>query len=72
MISLRWLERRGMLAPEYFVLLMLATVGMMLMAGAADMIMVFLGLEVMSLAVYVLTGYDGPAGHRRKRRSSTS
>ncbi|MEO5825450.1 MAG: NADH-quinone oxidoreductase subunit N [Gemmatimonadales bacterium] len=63
-LSLRWLERQGILAPEYYVLLMLATVGMMLLAGAADMITLFLGLEVMSISVYVLAGYD------RTRRSS--
>ncbi|MEP6589683.1 MAG: NADH-quinone oxidoreductase subunit N [Gemmatimonadota bacterium] len=63
-LSLRWLERQGILAPEYYVLLMLATVGMMLLAGAADLITVFLGLEVMSISVYVLAGYD------RTRRSS--
>ncbi len=63
-LSLRWLERQGILAPEYYVLLMLATVGMMLLAGAADMITLFLGLEVMSISVYVLAGYD------RTRRAS--
>ncbi len=63
-LSLRWLERQGILAPEYYVLLMLATVGMMLLAGAADMITLFLGLEVMSVSVYVLAGYD------RTRRAS--
>lgn len=63
-ISLRWLERQGMLAPEYYVLVMLATVGMMLLSGAADMITLFLGLEVMSISVYVLAGYD------RSRRAS--
>ncbi len=63
-LSLRWLERQGIVAPEYYVLLMLATVGMMLLAGAADLITLFLGLEVMSIAVYVLTAYD------RTRRAS--
>lgn len=63
-LSWRWLERQGIIAPEYYVLLMLATVGMMLLAGAADMITMFLGLELMSVAVYVLTGYD------RTRRAS--
>ncbi|MCA9722295.1 MAG: NADH-quinone oxidoreductase subunit N, partial [Gemmatimonadetes bacterium] len=63
-LSVRWLERQGIVAPEYYVLLMLATVGMMLLAGAADMITLFLGLEVMSISVYVLSGYD------RTRRSS--
>ena len=63
-LSWRWLERQGIIAPEYYVLLMLATVGMMLLAGSADMITMFLGLELMSIAVYVLTGYD------RTRRAS--
>lgn len=63
-LSLRWLERQGILAPEYYVLLMLATVGMLLLAGAVDMITVFLGLEVMSISVYILAGYD------RRRRAS--
>lgn len=63
-MSLRWLERQGILAPEYYVLLMLATVGMMLLAGAVDMTTLFLGLEVMSISVYVLAGYD------RTRRAS--
>jgi NADH-quinone oxidoreductase subunit N len=63
-LSWRWLERQGIIAPEFYVLLMLATVGMMLLAGAADMITMFLGLELMSVAVYVLTGYD------RTRRAS--
>ncbi|HET9134613.1 MAG TPA: NADH-quinone oxidoreductase subunit N [Gemmatimonadales bacterium] len=63
-LSLRWLERQGLVAPEYYVLMMLATVGMMLLAGAADMITLFLGLEVMSVAVYCLAGFD------RTRRAS--
>jgi NADH-quinone oxidoreductase subunit N len=63
-LSIRWLERQGILAPEYYVLTMLATVGMMLLAGAADLITLFLGLEVMSISVYVLAGYD------RTRRAS--
>lgn len=57
-LSYRWLERQGILAPEYYVLLMLSTVGMMLLAGSKDMITLFLGLEVMSVAIYALTGYD--------------
>jgi NADH-quinone oxidoreductase subunit N len=57
-LSLGYLEREGMLAPEYYTLLLLATVGTMLLGGATDLILVFLGLEVMSVAVYVLAGYD--------------
>lgn len=64
LVSLRYLGRQRLLAPEYYVLLLLATVGMMLMAAATDLMLLFLGLEVMSVSVYVLAGYD------RFRRSS--
>lgn len=45
-------------AAEYFCLLMLATVGMMCMASANDLIVLYIGLELMSLSVYVLTGFQ--------------
>jgi NADH-quinone oxidoreductase subunit N len=58
LISLGYLEREQLLAPEYYVLILLATVGMMFMGGAVDLIVFFLGLEIMSVAVYVLAGYN--------------
>ena len=58
LISLGYLEREGLLAPEYYPLVLLATAGMMFLAGAEDLIVLFLGLEVMSVAVYVLAGYN--------------
>ncbi len=58
LLSLGYLEREGMLAPEYYTLVLLAAVGMMFLAGAEDLIVLFLGLEVMSVAIYVLAGYD--------------
>jgi NADH-quinone oxidoreductase subunit N len=58
LVSLHYLEREGMLAPEYYPLILLGTAGMLFLAGAADLIVLFLGLEVMSVAVYVLAGYD--------------
>jgi NADH-quinone oxidoreductase subunit N len=64
LLSLRYLDRQRLLAPEYYVLVLLATVGMMLLAAAEDLIVTFLGLEVMSISIYVLAGYD------RFRRSS--
>ena len=45
------LERERLLAPEYYPLVLLATAGMMFLAGAEDLIVLFLGLEVMSVAV---------------------
>jgi len=58
LLSLGYLEREHLLAPEYYPLVLLATAGMMFLAGAEDFIVLFLGLEVMSVAVYVLAGYN--------------
>ncbi|HWA15958.1 MAG TPA: hypothetical protein VG817_05985, partial [Gemmatimonadales bacterium] len=52
--SLGYLEREQLLAPEYYLLLLLAVLGMLFMVNAQDLIVVFLGLETMSVAVYVL------------------
>ena len=41
---------------EYYTLVLFSTAGMMTMAAATDLIVIFLGLEVMSIAVYVLAG----------------
>jgi NADH-quinone oxidoreductase subunit N len=58
LFSMDYLEREGLLTPEYFVLLVFATLGMMLMAGGEDLMVIFLGLELMSVSVYVLAGID--------------
>jgi NADH-quinone oxidoreductase subunit N len=42
---------------EYYALMLLATIGMMLMAAAVSFLMVFLGLEMLSLALYILCGF---------------
>ncbi len=57
-LSQGYLEREGLLAPEFYPLLVFATLGMMLMAGGDDLMVVFLGLELMSVCVYVLAGID--------------
>ena len=56
-------EREKLPAGEYYALMLFATAGMMLMATATDLLVIFLALEVMSLSVYVLTGIrrDSPA-----------
>ncbi len=57
------LERFKMPAGEYYALVLFALGGMMLMAVATDLLVIFLALEVFSLAVYVLTGIRrDPAG----------
>ncbi len=58
LFSFDYLEREDLNRGEYHALLLLATVGMMVLAGARDLIVVFLGVELMSLAAYVLTAFD--------------
>jgi NADH-quinone oxidoreductase subunit N len=49
-------EREGLPAGEYYALTLFAIAGMMMMAAATDLLVIFIALEVLSLAVYVLTG----------------
>ncbi len=58
LLSLGYLGREQLVVPEYYVLVLLATVGMMFMGGGADLIVIFLGLELMSVSVYVLSGIN--------------
>jgi len=63
--SYRFLEIEDEPQGEYTALLLFSVMGMFALAAADDLIVAFLGLEVMSLAVYVLVGYL-----RRSRRSN--
>lgn len=51
-------EREDILPAEAHVLVLFATSGMMILAAARDLMLVFLGIEMMSIAVYVLTGMN--------------
>jgi NADH-quinone oxidoreductase subunit N len=51
-----WVEREDVPVGEYHSLLMFATVGMMLMAAGNDLVVIFLGLETLSIATYVMAG----------------
>ncbi len=55
-------QRSGAYSPEVPVLMLLAAVGMMVLAAARDMMFVFIGIELMSLAVYVLAGVNRRSG----------
>ena len=63
LISMSYLSRDDRKQGPYYLLILLATLGMMLMAAGNELIIVFLGLELMSLSLYVLAGYfrDNPA-----------
>lgn len=52
-----YLEREGLDAPDYHALLLLSSTGMLMMASANDLVVVFLALEVLSIALYVLAAY---------------
>lgn len=58
LLSLGYVSRERIQAPEYYLLILFATLGMLLMGGGSDLIVIFLGLELMSVAVYVLAGID--------------
>ena len=58
MLSQTQLEYDDWHAGEYYSLLLFASAGMMLMAGAADLIMVFLGIELLSICLYILAGFS--------------
>ncbi len=60
-------ERSAAFGPEVPALMLLAATGMMVLAAARDLILVFIGLELMSFAVYVLAGVN-----RRSSRSAES
>jgi NADH-quinone oxidoreductase subunit N len=56
LMSIDFLRTRALPAGEYYALVLLATCGMAFLAAANDLIVLFLALEIMSVAVYVLTG----------------
>lgn len=57
LISTRYLETLRINFGEYYSLILFATLGMMLMASAADIIILYLGLELMALSTYILAGF---------------
>ena len=63
LLSMSYLDRGDKKQGPYYLLILLATLGMMLMAAGNELIIVFLGLELMSLSLYVLAGYfrENPA-----------
>jgi len=63
--SLRYLDREKLQHPEFYILVLFSVLGMMLMASSLDLIVLFIALELMSLAIYVLVGF-----RRADRRSN--
>ena len=55
--SVSYLKEEQIFHGEYFSLILFSTLGMMLMASSFDLIVIFLGMELMSLSLYVLAGF---------------
>src|SRR3989441_5737870 len=55
--SIDFLRREDMNHPEFYSLLLFATAGMVMMAASNELVMVFLGLEILSIATYVMAGF---------------
>ncbi len=60
MSSMDYMRSRRIERGEYYALLLFSTAGMVLMASGADLIVVFLGLELLSIPLYVLAGFAHP------------
>ncbi len=64
LLSIDYIKKYGTYYGEYNILIQSSVLGMMLMAGAKDLLVIFLGLEIMSVSFYVLAGLN------RKRLSA--
>jgi len=58
LLSVDYIKKYGINYGEYYILIQSSVLGMMLMAGAKSLFMIFLGLEVMSVCFYVLAGVN--------------
>ena len=57
LISPDYLNRRGIHYGEYYSLILAATTGMMLLAGASSLMVIFLAVELLSISLYILSGF---------------
>jgi len=58
LVSLHFNDREGINRGEYYALLLFACCGMSLMAASGDLILTFLGIEILSIATYILAGFQ--------------
>src|SRR5438105_10903845 len=57
LLSTLFIKERGMALGEYYAVLALATLGMMITSASVDLTALFVGIELMSISVYILTGF---------------
>src|SRR6266851_4073004 len=60
LLALNYLPRSGLQRGEFYYLLLFTVSGMLLMAQAGDLLMVFLALELLSIPLYILSGFARP------------
>ena len=65
LMSIGYLKAEGIDNGEFYALILFATLGMMLMVSAADLLTLYVGLETMSISIYILAGFL-----KRERRSN--
>ena len=56
-LSHSYLKRRGLLESEFHILVMAAVIGMMVLGSATSLVTVFLGLELLSISLYIMCGF---------------
>ncbi len=56
-MAIRYVEQSGTALAEFLVILLTATLGGMFLAGASELVMIFVALETLSISSYLLTGY---------------
>lgn len=60
LLSVNYLRRTGLDRPEFYMLMLFSLSGMMLMGMANDLILIFLALELLSIPLYILSGFAWP------------
>jgi NADH-quinone oxidoreductase subunit N len=60
--SREYLQRRGLFKGEYFILGLVALLGVMVMVSAGNLLTVYLGVELLSLSLYAMVAFDRESG----------
>ena len=57
LLSINYIKIEGVEYGEYYILMLFALSGMMVMASSIDLLSIYVGLELMALSIYILTGF---------------
>jgi NADH-quinone oxidoreductase subunit N len=70
--SREYLERRGMMRGEYYVLSLTALLGIFVLCSANSLLTVYIGIELMSLSLYAMVAFDRDSGIAAESGSKSS